>query len=180
MLKQLPAEFDIDTHFSPPYDPWDQRLCLIPDGALFKVLSTHKADIVTDRIATFTENGIRLESGTELAADIVITATGLNLQPVGGISLAVDGHPVHLPDTVSYKGMMLSGVPNFNMVIGYTNASWTLKADLVNGYVCRLINHLDRHGYASTTPVAPSEGGTAPFLDLASGYIQRSLDVLPK
>ena len=180
MLKQLPEGFDVDTHFSPPYDPWDQRLCLVPDGDLFKALSTHKADIVTDRIATFTEKGLLLESGEELAADIVVTATGLNLQTVGGMELAVDGSPVHLPDTVSYKGMMLSGVPNFDMVIGYTNASWTLKADLVNGYVCRLINHMDRYGYVSATPVAPREGGTAPFLDLASGYIQRSVTKLPK
>jgi cation diffusion facilitator CzcD-associated flavoprotein CzcO len=180
MVQQLPADFDVDTHFSPPYDPWDQRLCLVPDGDLFKALSSHKADIVTDRIAEFTERGIRLESGTELLADVVIAATGLRLQPVGGMSLAIDGRPVHLPDTVSYKGMMLSGVPNFDLVIGYTNASWTLKADLVNGYVCRLLNHMDRHGYGTATPVAPSEGGTAPFLDLSSGYVQRSLQDLPK
>jgi cation diffusion facilitator CzcD-associated flavoprotein CzcO len=180
MLKQLPAHFDVDTHFSPPYDPWDQRLCLVPDGDLFKALSSQKADIVTDRISEFSEKGIRLESGTELPADIVISATGLQLQPVGGLSLVVDGRPVHLPDTVSYKGMMLSGVPNFNIVIGYTNASWTLKADLVNGYVCRLLDHMDGNGYVTATPLAPREGGTAPFLDLSSGYVQRSLEDLPK
>jgi len=135
---------------------------------------------VTDRIARFTEKGVLLESGTEIPADIIVTATGLKLQPVGGMKLAIDGRPVNLPDTVSYKGMMLSGVPNFDMVIGYTNASWTLKADLVNGYVCRLINHLDEHGYVSATPVAPADGGTSPFLDLSSGYVQRSLADLPK
>ncbi len=177
--KQLPG-IDVDTHFNPPYDPWDQRLCLVPDGDLFRVLRSGKASIATDRIAGFTEKGIALESGEHLDADLVVTATGLNLLPMGGMSLTVDGAPVDVPETVSYKGMMLSGVPNFTLVIGYTNASWTLKADLVNGYVCRLINHLDRHGYVSATPVAPPEGGHEPFLDLSSGYVQRSLAKLPK
>ncbi len=177
--KQLPG-VDVDTHFNPPYDPWDQRLCLVPDGDLFRVLRSGKASIATDRIAGFTETGIALESGEHLDADVVVTATGLNLLPMGGMSLTVDGAPVDVPETVSYKGMMLSGVPNFTLVIGYTNASWTLKADLVNGYVCRLINHLDRHGYVAATPVAPPEGGHEPFLDLSSGYVQRSLAKLPK
>ncbi|WP_104525873.1 flavin-containing monooxygenase [Blastococcus atacamensis] len=177
--KQLPG-FDVDTHFNPPYDPWDQRLCLVPDGDLFRTLRKGRADIVTDRIATFTETGIQLESGKHLEADVVVTATGLNLLPAGGMTLFVDGEQVELSETVSYKGMMLSGVPNFSMVIGYTNASWTLKADLVNRYVCRLLDHLDARGYVSATPVAPPEGADAPFLDLASGYVQRSLDGLPK
>jgi monooxygenase len=179
-VSQLPAGYDVDTHFTPPYDPWDQRLCFVPDGDLFRALGSGKADIVTDRIRRFTEKGIELESGTEIPADVVVTATGLNLLPIGGMRLAVDGREVELAETVSYKGMMVSGVPNFDMVIGYTNASWTLKADLVNEYVCRLINHLDAHGYVSATPVAPPEGATAPFLDLSSGYVQRSLTALPR
>jgi cation diffusion facilitator CzcD-associated flavoprotein CzcO len=178
--KQLPAGFDIDTHFNPPYNPWDQRLCLVPDGDLFRTLRHGKASIATDRIAGFTEKGIALESGEHLDADVIVTATGLNLQPMGGMSLTVDGVPVDVSERVSYKGMMLSGVPNFTMVIGYTNASWTLKADLVNRYVCRLLQHLDAHGYVSATPVAPPEGGDEPFLDLVSGYVQRSLGSLPK
>jgi cation diffusion facilitator CzcD-associated flavoprotein CzcO len=177
--KQLPG-IDVDTHFNPPYDPWDQRLCLVPDGDLFRALRSGRASIATDRIAGFTEKGIALESGEHLDADVVVTATGLNLLPMGGMSLTVDGTPVDVSETVSYKGMMLSGVPNLTLVIGYTNASWTLKADLVSRYVCRLINHLDRHGYVSATPVAPPEGGHEPFLDLASGYVQRSLASLPK
>jgi monooxygenase len=176
--KQLP-DIDVDTHFNPPYDPWDQRLCLVPDGDLFRALRSGRATIATDRIATFTETGIALESGRRLDADLVVTATGLNLLPMGGMSLNVDGTPVDVSEAVSYKGMMLSGVPNFALVIGYTNASWTLKADLVNRYVCRLINHFDEHGYVSATPVAPPEGGSEPFLDLASGYVQRSLADLP-
>jgi cation diffusion facilitator CzcD-associated flavoprotein CzcO len=178
--KQLPAGVDVDTHFNPPYDPWDQRLCLVPDGDLFRALRRGEASIATGRIARFTEKGIELESGEHLDADVIITATGLNLLPMGGMSLTVDGQPVDVSRTVSYKGMMLSGVPNFTMVIGYTNASWTLKADLVNRYVCRLLGHLDAQGYASATPVAPPEGADQPFLDLASGYVQRSLAALPR
>ena len=177
--KQVPG-IDVDTHFNPPYDPWDQRLCLVPDGDLFRTLRRGQASIVTGRIATFTEKGVQLESGEHLHADVVVTATGLNLLPMGGMSLSLDGTPVDVSGTVSYKGMMLSGVPNFTMVIGYTNASWTLKADLVNRYVCRLLNHLDAEGYVSATPVAPPEGADQPFLDLSSGYVQRSLADLPK
>jgi cation diffusion facilitator CzcD-associated flavoprotein CzcO len=179
-VQRLPAGFDVDTHFNPPYDPWDQRLCLVPDGDLFRALRRGTASVATGRIARFTETGIALESGEHLDADVIVTATGLTLLPMGGMSLVVDGEPVDVPTTVSYKGMMISGVPNFSMVIGYTNASWTLKADLVNRYVCRLIAHLEKHGYASATPVAPPEGADQPFLDLASGYIRRSLAGLPK
>jgi monooxygenase len=178
--KQLPAGFDVDTHFNPPYDPWDQRLCLVPDGDLFRTLRRGDASIATGRIARFTGKGIALESGKHLDADVIVTATGLNLLTMGGMALSIDGAPVDVSETVSYKGMMLSGVPNFTMTIGYTNASWTLKADLVSRYVCRLINHLDAEGYASATPVAPPEGADLPFLDLASGYVQRSLANLPK
>ncbi len=178
--KQLPAGFEVDTHFNPPYDPWDQRLCLVPDGDLFRALRRGRASIATDRIARFTPDGIELESGGNLDAEVIVTATGLNLLPMGGMELVVDGTPVDISETVSYKGMMISGVPNFTMVIGYTNASWTLKADLVNSYVCRLLAHLDQHGYVSATPVAPPEGADEPFLDLASGYVRRSLASLPK
>ena len=136
--------------------------------------------MVTDRIATFTETGIQLESGAHLDADVIVSATGLNLLAMGGMTLRVDGEPVDVSETVSYKGMMLSGVPNFSMVIGYTNASWTLKADLVNRYVCRLLQHMDRRGLAVATPLAPPEGADLPFLDLAAGYVQRSLAQLPK
>ncbi|MFW3168526.1 flavin-containing monooxygenase [Geodermatophilus sp. CPCC 206100] len=178
--KQLPAGFDVETHFGPPYDPWDQRLCLVPDGDLFRSIREGRADIVTDRIATFTETGIALESGAELEADVVVTATGLNLLPIGGMTLTVDGEPVELSERVSYKGMMISGVPNFAMTIGYTNASWTLKADLVAGYVCRLLDHMRARGLATCTPVAPPGGGTEPFIGLSSGYVQRSLAALPR
>jgi cation diffusion facilitator CzcD-associated flavoprotein CzcO len=179
-LDQLPPGFDVDTHFTPPYDPWDQRLCFVPDGDLFTALRSDRAEIVTDRIVSFTEDGIEVASGRTIPADIIVTATGLNLLPIGGMQLCRDGEPVDLSETVSYKGMMISGVPNFDMVIGYTNASWTLKADLVNRYVCRLLNHMAERGYVSATPVAPPEGGTAPFLDLTSGYVQRSIAQLPR
>ncbi len=177
--RQVPG-IDVDTHFNPPYDPWDQRLCLVPDGDLFRVLREGRASIVTDRISGFTATGIELASGRHLRADVVVLATGLDLLAIGGMTLTVDGEPVDLSERVSYKGMMLSGVPNLSMVVGYTNASWTLKADLVNRYVCRLLRYLDEHGYASATPTAPPEGGSEPFLDLASGYVQRSLARLPK
>lgn len=179
--RRLPRGYDVDTHFKPKYDPWDQRLCLVPDGDLFEAIRGGRASVVTDRIATFTEEGIALESGTELAADVVVTATGLNLLTMGGMSLVVDGAPVDVPSTVGYKGMMLSGVPNMALALGYTNASWTLKCDLVSEYVCRLLRHMDERGYRSCAPRAPDPSmPREPFLDLAAGYIQRSLHLLPK
>jgi cation diffusion facilitator CzcD-associated flavoprotein CzcO len=179
--RQLPAGTTIEPHFSPKYDPWDQRVCLVPDGDLFKALRAGTASIVTDRIATFTETGIELESGDVLEADIVITATGLNLELLGGIEFTVDDRKVDLSETVGYKGMMFSGVPNLAAAIGYTNASWTLKCDLTCEYVCRLLNHMDAHGYAKVTPTPPPPGEpTLPFIDLASGYVQRSVDKFPK
>src|SRR5579884_1877472 len=179
--QSLPPGFDIDRHFTPAYNPWDQRLCLAPDGDLFAAIGTGRASIVTEHIETFTETGIRLRSGEELEADIIITATGLNLQLGGGFEFSVDGERVELPERVAYKGMMLSGVPNMAFAVGYTNASWTLKADLVSEYVCRLLNHMDAHGYTTCIPEAPPAGApTEPFMDLKSGYVLRALDGLPK
>jgi monooxygenase len=181
VVKRLPPDYDVDTHFKPSYEPWDQRLCFVPDGDLFEAISQGGASIVTDRIRTFTEHGLQLESGAELDADIVVTATGLNLLALGGMELSVDGEPVDIGETVTYKGMMLSGVPNMALTFGYTNASWTLKADLVASYVCRLLNHMDAFGYASCTPLAPDPAQPRkPFLDLNSGYVLRSIDELPK
>jgi monooxygenase len=178
---QLPAGYDIDTHFKPRYGPWDQRLCLVPDGDLFKAIGTGRASVVTDHIDTFTERGIKLASGAELEADLVVTATGLNLLALGGMQLAVDGREVELPETMSYKGMMLSGVPNMAMAIGYTNASWTLKCDLTCEYVCRLLNHMDEHGYRQCTPENRDPSvAELPFIDFSSGYVLRSIDQFPK
>jgi cation diffusion facilitator CzcD-associated flavoprotein CzcO len=178
---RLPKDYDIDTHFKPTYQPWDQRMCLVPDGDMFKALSSGRASIVTDRIETFTEHGVKLASGEDLEADVVVTATGLNLLVMGGISLSVDGEEADLSKTVGYKGMMFSGVPNMALTLGYTNSSWTLKADLVAEYVCRLLEHMDRGGYDRCTPLLPDPSVvTEPFLDLQSGYVLRSLDELPK
>ncbi|MEU7957472.1 flavin-containing monooxygenase [Micromonospora humida] len=177
---RLPAGYDVDRHFSPRYDPWDQRLCVAPDGDLFDALSTGRASVVTDTVDAFTPDGVRLGSGVELPADIVVTATGLQLLALGGMTLTVDGVDVDLGATVAYKGMMLSGVPNFALTIGYTNASWTLKADLVATYVCRLLRHLDATGQQVVTPVAPPDGDLSPLIDLRSGYVLRSMDTLPR
>ncbi|WP_431922535.1 flavin-containing monooxygenase [Micromonospora wenchangensis] len=177
---RLPAGYDVDRHFSPRYDPWDQRLCVAPDGDLFEALSTGRASVVTDTVAAFTPGGVRLGSGVELPADIVVTATGLQLLALGGMTLTVDGVDVDLGATVAYKGMMLSGVPNFALTIGYTNASWTLKADLVATYVCRLLRHLVATGQQVVTPVAPADGDLSPLIDLRSGYVLRSVDTLPR
>ncbi|WP_433280361.1 flavin-containing monooxygenase [Micromonospora sp. CA-244673] len=177
---KLPVGYDLDRHFSPRYNPWDQRLCVVPDGDLFAALRAGTASVVTDTIDTFTERGIRLASGEELPADVVVTATGLNLLALGGMTLVVDGAEVDLASTVAYKGMMLSGVPNFAMTIGYTNASWTLKADLVATYVCRLLRHLDDTGQQIVTPLAPDSDDLVPIIDLQSGYVLRAVDQLPK
>ncbi|HEX8688790.1 MAG TPA: NAD(P)/FAD-dependent oxidoreductase, partial [Solirubrobacterales bacterium] len=150
--RALPPGYDIDTHFTPTYDPWDQRMCLVPDGDLFAAIAAGRAEVVTDRIETFTETGLKLESGAELEADVIVTATGLNLLFLGGMQLSVDGEEVEVPQAMTYKGMMLSGVPNFAFTVGYTNASWTLKADLTSEYVCRLLSHMDAHGYSRCVP----------------------------
>jgi monooxygenase len=178
--RSLPPGYDVDKHFKPHYNPWDQRMCLVPDGDLFRAISKGEASVVTDKIATFTEVGIELSSGEELEADVIVTATGLNLLFLGGMRLAVDGEEVDVPSKMAYKGMMLSGVPNMAFTVGYTNASWTLKADLTSEYVCRLLNHMDAHGYercaAEVDPVVTER----PLLDFTSGYVQRSLHLFPK
>src|SRR4051812_32647673 len=179
--RRLPEGFDVQTHFTPSYNPWDQRVCLVPDDDLFKVLSDGSASIATDRIDTFTENGIKLKSGKELEADVVVTATGLNLLALGGMDLTVDDQPVDLSQKVAYKGMMLSGIPNLALAIGYTNASWTLKCDLCSHYVCRLLNHMDEHGYQQAMPLAPDPSlPREPFIDFNSGYVVRAIHKFPK
>ncbi|HZB05709.1 MAG TPA: NAD(P)/FAD-dependent oxidoreductase [Thermoleophilaceae bacterium] len=179
--RRLPEGYDVDTHFNPRYNPWQQRMCLVPDSDLFEALGRGDASIVTDDIETFTETGLKLTSGAELEADVIVTATGLNLLLLGGIELAVDGEDVDFAAKVAYKGMMLSGVPNLAIALGYTNASWTLKCDLVAEYVCRLLNHMDAHGYAIATPQAPDPSlPVEPFIDFNSGYVLRSIADLPK
>ena len=179
--KQLPAGYDVGTHFNPAYNPWDQRLCLVPDGDLFKAIRDGRASVMTDRIVRFTESGLQLESGAELEADIVVTATGLQMLPIGGTRLTVDGRPVRLPETMAYKGMMLSGVPNFAFTVGYTNASWTLKADLVSEFTCRLLAYMDSHGYDICVPVNDDPTVTErPLMDFSAGYVLRSIDQFPR
>jgi monooxygenase len=177
---QVPDSVDVDLHFTPRYDPWDQRLCFVPDGDLFRALGKGQASVVTDTIETFTPKGIRLTSGQELEADLIVTATGLQLLAFGGLDLVVDGEPVDFSRTMAYKALMLSGVPNFAYTVGYTNASWTLKADLVSTYVVRLLAHLDATGARSAVPVRQRGVAEIPFMDFQSGYVLRALDRLPK
>jgi monooxygenase len=180
-VAQLPEGYDVDTHFNPRYKPWDQRMCLVPNADLFEAISNGSASVVTDTVDTFTETGVRLGSGEELEADVVVTATGLNMLVFGGIELRVDDQKIELPDTMAYRGTMISGVPNYAYTIGYTNASWTLKADLTCQYVCRLLNHMRERGYDTCTPVNndPTVVGE-PLLDFSSGYVQRSIHLFPK
>jgi len=178
--RSLPPGFDVDRHFKPRYDPWDQRMCLVPDGDLFRALSEGGASVVTDTIASFTERGVQLESGEQLEADVIVTATGINLLFLGGAELSVDGAPVDLASTMAYRGMMLSGVPNMAFTTGYTNASWTLKADLTSEYVCRLLDHMAAHGYRRCVPEVDPSIHEEPLLNLNSGYVLRSLDEFPK
>jgi monooxygenase len=178
---QLPRGYDIDTHFTPKYNPWDQRFCVVPNGDLFKAIKKGTASVVTDHIDRFTERGVLLESGAELEADIIVTATGLELQFAGGIEMTVDGDKVDLPNLLTYKGMMLEGVPNAAMAIGYTNASWTLKCDLTCQYVTRLVNHMHDTGLRQCTAVNSDPTVTPqPLLGLSSGYVTRSVDKFPK
>jgi cation diffusion facilitator CzcD-associated flavoprotein CzcO len=178
---QLGPAFDIETHFTPRYDPWNQRLCLAPNGDFFASIREGRTDIVTDVIETFTEAGIKLRSGKELEADLVVTATGLNLQLLGGAEIEVDGRLADPATTLTYKGALYSDIPNLASVFGYTNASWTLKADLLCGYVCRLLNYMAAHGYDICTPRNTDPTlARLPLVDFSSGYFQRSMDKLPR
>jgi monooxygenase len=178
--REIPDRDIIDRDFTPRYQPWDQRLCVVPDADLFRAMRTGRAGVVTDTIATFIAGGIRLASGRELPADVVVTATGLRLQVGGGIRITVDGSEVDSGRTVVYRGCLLSGVPNLAICIGYVNASWTLRADLTARYVCRLLAFMDAHGYRSATPEFDGEIAVRPVLDLTSGYVRRAADVLPR
>ena len=181
-VARLPVGFDVETHLTPTYQPWDQRLCAVPDGDLFAALRDGTADIVTDQVDRFTTDGVRLTSGRELDADVIVTATGLTVLALGGMELVVDGRVVDPARSLAYKGMMMSGVPNFCLTLGYTNASWTLKADLVARYVCRLLRQLDRRGWRSVTPVAPAfpDDQLTGLIDLQSGYVRRGGQRLPR
>jgi monooxygenase len=179
--EHLGPDYDIATHFTPSYNPWDQRVCVVPDADLFRAISDGRAEVVTDTIETFTERGIRVASGRELEADIVVTATGLEIQLLGDIAFRVDGVPTDLARAIQYKGMMFSDLPNLSFTFGYTNASWTLKADLVSAYVCRLLNTLTKRGLRQATP--HNDDADMPLehsLEFSSGYVQRALDRLPK
>lgn len=181
-VMSLPKGYDVDTHFNPSYDPWDQRLCMVPDGDMFKAIRDGKADVATDHIERFTPTGIQLKSGKHLDADVIVTATGLNLLAFGGIAIDLDGEPLDLPKTVAYKAMMLSGVPNFAFAIGYTNISWTLKVDLVCEHFVRLLKLMEAKGATVLTPTLdPSLPiPDKPLLDFAAGYVQRSLHLWPR
>ena len=176
----LPKGYPVDEHFNPPYNPWDQRLCAVPDGDLFAALRRGSASVVTDRIKTFTEKGILLESGRELEADIIVSATGFHLQLLGGVELSIDGRPIPMEDAVAYRGVMLSGVPNFALAIGYTNSSWTLKIGLICEYFCKLLGYMDANGLDTVWAASDPQMATRPLLDFGAGYVQRSLAGLPK
>ncbi len=179
--KALGAGFDIERHFTPSYGPWDQRLCLVPNGDLFSALREGRASVVTDQIERFTETGIRLKSGDELPADLIVSATGLNLKFIGGLQITVDGKRIDPAQQMTYRGMMLSDVPNLAWSFGYTNASWTLKCDLTCEYVCRVLNHMAEHGHTECRPlVSDPEVRVEELFPLTSGYIQRSKHMFPK
>ncbi len=181
LRKTMGPNFDIATHFTPRYNPWEQRLCLLPDGDLLRAIKAKTVSVVTDQIAQFTPGGILLASGQELPADLIVTATGLKLQMLGGMEVVVDGAPVDAAQCFNYKGLMYSDVPNFAVSFGYTNASWTLKVDLTAAYVCRVLNHMEKTGARRVVPRLPDAGVTAePWVDFSSGYFQRSLHLLPK
>jgi cation diffusion facilitator CzcD-associated flavoprotein CzcO len=179
--RHLPRDYDIDTHFNPRYNPWDERICVVPDADLFEAIAAGRLSVATDEIETFTETGIALASGSELEADIIVTATGLELQLLGGIELSVDGSPVEVSNTLAYRGAMLSGVPNLAFAFGYVNQSWTLGADVTCQHVCRLLNYMDEHGYQQCLPLEPPPSmERLPLLDLRSGYVMRAVDLMPK
>jgi cation diffusion facilitator CzcD-associated flavoprotein CzcO len=177
--RHLGPGYDTDTHFTPPYAPWDQRLCLVPDGDLLDAIAAGKADVATGHIDRFTERGLRLQSGQELDADVIVTATGFSLQWLGGIPLDVDGAPVRPEDEMVYKGCMLSRIPNCAFVFGYINSSWTLRAELVCEYVCRLLQHMDEHGYRECCPDPDPSVERVPLLELDAGYVKRGEGHIP-
>ncbi len=180
-VKYLPEGYEVSKHFNPSYDPWDQRLCAVPDADLFRVIGKGKASVVTDKIVRFTKTGILLESGRELKADIIVTATGLNVQLFGGIEVSVDGEVKNPSESLVYKAFMLSGIPNMAFMFGYTNSSWTLKVGLVCDHLCRLIRYMDQNGYTTVMPVADDPRMTIrPMLDFEAGYIMRAADSLPR
>jgi monooxygenase len=177
----LGSDYDVDTHFTPRYNPWEQRLCLVPDGDLFRAINAKRVSVVTGQIETFTTTGVKLKSGIELDADLIVTATGLNLQVLSGLQITVDGKPLDAAGALTYKGMMFGGVPNLASSFGYTNASWTLKCDLTCEYVCRLLNHMEKRGYRQCTPRNNDPTiAEEPWIDFSSGYVQRSLHMFPK
>ena len=179
--EELGQDFDVEKHFTPSYKPWDQRMCLVPDGDLFSAIKDNRANVVTDTIDTFTPTGILLNSGNEIEADIVISATGIELNALNDINVSVDGVKVEANRKLSYKGMMLSGVPNLAISFGYVNSSWTLRADLTCEYVCRLINTMDKEGCAACSPEEDLNALVEDdYIDFTSGYVQRALDRLPK
>ncbi|KDE98243.1 FAD-containing monooxygenase EthA [Mycolicibacterium aromaticivorans JS19b1 = JCM 16368] len=180
-VKALPEGFEVDTHFNPTYNPWDQRLCAVPDADLFRTIARGKASVVTDRIARFTKTGILLESGKTLDADIIVTATGLKLLPLGGIQVSVDGEVKNPHDSLLYKSFMISDIPNLAFAFGYTNSSWTLKVGLVCEHLCRLLAYMDRHGYTTVVPIVDDPHmDKRPMLDFSAGYVQRSVDLFPQ
>ncbi len=179
VARQVGPKVDVARHFNPPYRPWDQRLCLVPDGDLFRVLREERATVVTDHIDRFTPTGIRLRSGLELTADLVVAATGLKVKILGGATISLDGVVVEPTTTMIYKGTLVSGVPNLALAFGYTNASWTLKTDLTATYFCQLLRHMDREGYTTFVPQPEADVEARPFLDLSAGYIQRAKHTLP-
>ena len=179
-VKALGADYPFDPHLTPRYNPWDERLCLIPDGDLYDAINAGKAEIATDEIDTFTETGLALKSGVHMDADVIVTATGLNLVVLGGMEMVVDGQPVDFTKTFTYEGMMFSGVPNMISTFGYVNASWTLRADINAKFMCRLINYMDAQGVQQVTPVAPDGMAEKPWVDFAPGYIRRVMHLFPK
>jgi len=177
---ELPEGYPVEKHFNPTYDPWDQRLCVIPDGDLFKAIKAGKADVVTGEISRFGEDGIAMADGTHLEADIIVTATGLKMKLLGGARITIGGKPLETHEVLVYKGMMMSGVPNFALAFGYTNNSWTLKTDLTANLVCRILTYMDRKGYEVVVPMVPGDIAEEEFLPLDSGYMKRAQHILPK
>jgi monooxygenase len=180
VARQLPESIPVDPHFMPDYNPWDQRLCLIPEGDLFEAMRKGRAGVATGTIEAFTPGGIRLTSGQDLDADVIVTATGLKMVALGEIGLTVDGEEIDPSQTLVYKGMMFSGIPNLAWCVGYTNNSWTLRADITARHVCRVLNHMDRHRHTRCVPTSSAAAGTRPILDLSSGYVRRASPFLPK